>query len=73
MISPLLILWLNDKVRGYAITQTVSRRVPTSAARVLSQVINTGFVVDRVAMGHVSSEYFSFSNQFLFHKLFHVN
>jgi hypothetical protein len=32
-----------------------------------------GFVVDKVALGHVFSEYFGFSCQFSFHRLLHIN
>jgi hypothetical protein len=32
-----------------------------------------GFVVDKVALGQVFSEYFDFSCQFSFHRLFHTH
>jgi hypothetical protein len=32
-----------------------------------------GFVVDKVALRHVFSEYFSFQSQFSFHRLFHIH
>jgi hypothetical protein len=32
-----------------------------------------GFVVDKVALGQVFSEYFGFPYQFLFHKILHHN
>jgi hypothetical protein len=33
---------------------------------------NVGFVVDKVALGQVFSEYFGFPCQFLFHRLLHI-
>jgi hypothetical protein len=32
-----------------------------------------GFVVDKVALGQVLSEYFGFPCQFAFHRLFHIH
>jgi hypothetical protein len=32
-----------------------------------------GFMVDKAAMGHVSSEYFGFPCKFSFHRLFHTH
>jgi hypothetical protein len=32
-----------------------------------------GFMVDKVALGHIFSEYFGFPCQFLFHSLFHTH
>jgi hypothetical protein len=43
---------------GRAIAQAVSRWLPTEAARVRARVWQVGFVVDKVALGQVSSEYF---------------
>jgi hypothetical protein len=34
---------------------------------------HVGFVVDKVALGQVSSEYFSFPCQFSFHRLLHIH
>jgi hypothetical protein len=34
---------------------------------------HVGFVVDRVALGQVSSEYFGFPCQFSFHRLLHIH
>jgi hypothetical protein len=44
-----------------AITQAVTRWLPTAAARVRAQVLQVGFVVDKVALGQVFSEYFGFT------------
>jgi hypothetical protein len=41
-----------------AIAQAISRQFPTAAARVRVQI--KGFVVDKVALGQISSEYFGF-------------
>jgi hypothetical protein len=37
-----------------------------------SIIVRVGFVVDKVALGHVFSEYFGFPYQLLFHKLLHI-
>jgi hypothetical protein len=47
---------------GRAIAQAVSRWLPTAAAS------HVGFVVDKVALGQVFSEYFGFPFQFSFHQ-----
>jgi hypothetical protein len=52
-----------------AIAQAVSRRLPTAAVRVWSG--HVGFVVDKVALWQVSSEYFGFPCQASFHQLLH--
>jgi hypothetical protein len=43
-----------------AVAQTVSRWLPTAAASVRAQSDHVRFVVDKVALGHVFSEYFGF-------------
>jgi hypothetical protein len=60
-----------ERVKGRAIAQAVSRRLPTAPARVEARSVHMGFVVDTVALGQVLSEYFSFHCQFLFHRLLH--
>jgi hypothetical protein len=62
-------LWCNGPSHGRTIAQAVSRWLPTSAARVRARLGHVGFVVDRVALGHVFSEYFGFPCQYLFHQL----
>jgi hypothetical protein len=52
---------------GRAISEAVSRWLPTSAARVRALVWQVGFVVDRVVSGQVFSEYFGFPCQKPFH------
>jgi hypothetical protein len=49
---------------GRAIAQAVSRWLPTGSGQV-------GFVVDKVALGQVLSEYFGFPCQSSFHQLLH--
>jgi hypothetical protein len=49
-----------DALIGRAIAQAVSHWLPTAATRVRAQVWQVGFVVDKVALGQVFSEYFSF-------------
>jgi hypothetical protein len=56
---------------GHAIAQAVSRWVPTAAARVRARVWQVGFVVGKVALGQVFSEYFDFSCQSSFHQILH--
>jgi hypothetical protein len=50
--------------------RAVSRRIPTGAARLRGHL---GFVVDKVALGQVFSEYFGFPCQFSFHRLLHTH
>jgi hypothetical protein len=45
---------------GRAIAQAVSGSLPTAAARVQARVWHVGFVVNKVALGQVFSEYFGF-------------
>jgi hypothetical protein len=59
----------NDKtnILGRAIAQAVSRWLPTAAARVRARVWQVGFVVKKVALEQVFSEYFGFPCQSSFH------
>jgi hypothetical protein len=69
-------MWLNiasSWVVGRALAQSVSRWLPTAAVPVQAQVKALGFVVDRVALGQVFSEYFGFPCQFLFHQILHTH
>jgi hypothetical protein len=56
-------------MKGRAVAQVVSRWLPTAAARVKPGSSHVGFVVDKVALGHVFSEYFGFPCQSSFHRL----
>jgi hypothetical protein len=58
-------------VKGLAIAQAVSRRLPTAAAWVRARSGHVRFVADKVALGQVFSEYFGFPCQFPFHRLLH--
>jgi hypothetical protein len=58
---------------GRAIAQAVSRRFPNAAAQVDPMSGHVGFVVDKVEMGQVSSEYFGLSCQVSFHRLHHTH
>jgi hypothetical protein len=51
---------VSKQYKGRAVAQVVSRRFSIPAARVWVQVKTVGSVVDRAAMGQVSSEYFGF-------------
>jgi hypothetical protein len=54
-----------------AIAQAVSRWFPTAAARVPVWVWQEGFVVDKVDLGQIFSEYFGFLSQSSFHQILH--
>jgi hypothetical protein len=54
---------------GRVIAQAVSRWVSIPVARVRARVWQVGFVVDKLALGQVSSEYFGFSCQSSFHQI----
>jgi hypothetical protein len=49
--------------------QAVSRWLPIAEARVRARVCHVGFVVDKVALGQVFSEYFGFPCPSLFHQI----
>jgi hypothetical protein len=61
---------LNQKV-GCAIAQEVSCWLPTAAAAFEAGCGHVGFVMDKMALGQVFSEYFSFPCQSSFHQLPH--
>jgi hypothetical protein len=61
-------LWL-----GRAIAQAVSRLLPTRRPGFEPSSGHAGFVVDKVELGQVLSEYFSFPCQFSFHRLLHTH
>jgi hypothetical protein len=67
--------WSWDSSDGITVgrvrAQAVSRWLPTAATRVRVRVWQVGFVVNKVALGQVSSEYFGFSCQYLFHQILH--
>jgi hypothetical protein len=56
---------------GRPIAQAVGRWLPTAAARFRAQVWQVGFVVDKVALGQVFSEYFGFPCQSSCHQIHH--
>jgi hypothetical protein len=58
---------------GRAIAQAVSRRIPTSVPGFEPRSGHVGFVVDKVALGQVFSEYFGFPCKFSFHRLLHIH
>jgi hypothetical protein len=60
-----------DLTLGRAIAQAVSRRLPTAVAPVRARSGNVGFMVDKVALGQVFSEYFGFPCQISFHQFLH--
>jgi hypothetical protein len=56
---------------GRAVAQAVSRWIPTAAARVGARSDHVGFVVDKVVLRQVFSEYFGFPCQSSFHQIPH--
>jgi hypothetical protein len=59
-------------IHGRAIAHAVSRWLPNAAVRGSRPgLIMRDFVVDKVALGQVFSEYFGFPCQFPFHQLLH--
>jgi hypothetical protein len=56
-------------LKGRAIAQAVSRWLPTAAARVWQ----VGFVVDKVTLRQVFSEYFGFPCQSSLHQILHYH
>jgi hypothetical protein len=54
-----------------AIAQGVSRWLPTAVARVRARSGHVGFVVGKVALAQVFSEYFGFPCQPSFHRFLH--
>jgi hypothetical protein len=56
---------------GRAIDQAVSRCLPTAAARVRARVWQVAFLVDKVALEQIFSEYFGFPYQSSFHQILH--
>jgi hypothetical protein len=64
-------MWLT-KVKGRAIAQAVSRRLPTAMARVQTRVWSCGILGwTKVALGQVFSENFVFPGQSTFHLFLH--
>jgi hypothetical protein len=55
---------------GCAVAKAVSRWFPTAAARFASGQ-HVAFVVNKAALGQVSSEYFDFPYQSSFHQFLH--
>jgi hypothetical protein len=51
----------------------LNRRLPTAAALVEPRSGRMGFVVGKVALVQVFSEYFNFPYQFSFHRLLHIH
>jgi hypothetical protein len=56
---------------GCARVQAISRWLPTAAARVRFRADHVGFVEDKVALGQVFYDYFSFPCQLSFHQILH--
>jgi hypothetical protein len=56
---------------GRAIAQAANRRLSTATGLVRARVRHMGFVVNKVALGQVFSEYFGFPCNFSFHLLLH--
>jgi hypothetical protein len=59
--------------KGRTTAQAVSRRFPTAGTGFEPRSNYVGFVVDKVALGQVFSEYSGFPCQFPFHRLLHTH
>jgi hypothetical protein len=57
--------------QGCSVAQAVSRWLPTAAAQVRTRSGDVGFVVDKMALGQIFSEYFGFPCQSSFHQILH--
>jgi hypothetical protein len=57
--------------KGRVVAHAVSRWLPTAAAWVRARSGHVAFVVDKVALGQVFSEYFDFPCQSSFHQILH--
>jgi hypothetical protein len=65
---------INFKEAGSrAVAQAVSHRLPIVAPRFELRSGNVGFVLDKVTLGQVFSEYFGFPCQSSFHEILHHN
>jgi hypothetical protein len=62
---------LTLRLVGRTLAQAVTRWLLTAAARVRVRAEHVGFVVDRVVLGQVFSEYFGFPCQSSFHQFLH--
>jgi hypothetical protein len=60
-------------ILGRVIAQAVSRWLPTAAAGFEPGSVQVGFVVNKVALVQVCSEYFGFLSEFLFHQILHAH
>jgi hypothetical protein len=56
---------------GRVTAHAVSRWLPTAAARVRARSVHVRFVVDKVGVGQVFSEYFGFPYQSSLHQILH--
>jgi hypothetical protein len=57
---------LHNMRHGTAIAQVIRRQIPIEEAEFYPRLGHVGFVVDKVALGQVFSEYFVFQGQFSF-------
>jgi hypothetical protein len=64
---------LLERNNDEAIGQAVNRRLSIVAAWFEPRSDHVGFVVNRVVLGWVFSEYFGFPCQLSFHRLFHIH
>jgi hypothetical protein len=62
---------VSNSQKGRAVAQAVSRWLRTAVARVRVRVEYVGFMVDKVVLGQVFSEYFGFPFQSSFHQFLH--
>jgi hypothetical protein len=66
---PSLLMVDERRKKARALTQAVSRRLTTTAARVRSKVRSCGICGGKLELGQVFSEYFGFPCRFSFHQM----
>jgi hypothetical protein len=64
-----MVLYPLNRYLGSAIAQAVSHCLPTAVARVRTRSVHVEFVVDKVTLGQVFSEYIGFPCQSSFHQI----
>jgi hypothetical protein len=72
MLCEIMVTQCTDNTLHALITGSTNSAETTAAARFDPRSGYVAFVVDKVALGQVLSEYFGFPCQFLFHRLFHI-
>jgi hypothetical protein len=72
LFNIVLVIRRDSEVLGRAISQAVSRRFPPLRPGFELRSYRVGFVVDKMALGQVFSEYVGCPYQLSLHRLFHI-